>query len=593
MIGTDTTYQRVPFRDEDDDPNDVPSTLGSDNNNNNNNVNVNVNSNSNSNNSGTMPPSAMHDPLRNFLAMSVLFSANHGCVVSCLALASARLGTIGAWQSGLLMFSYASSALLGATYAVKTLGARNSLTLGMLLYCAYVACFWVAGHLEGGDMHSHSHLRAAVAYTGALVGGIGAGFLWTAQGTYFGLASQDHAVRNHGVVEDSTAKLAGYFASLYLLEELVLRLLSSALLEWEVASWGTIFGIYTLVAVLSTAALPCCVYDYPSTGDESNSRESNSRDNSNSHNSNSYNSNNSNSNSYNSNSNSYNSNSNNSNSTGVVDSKNSVFYKATVAFYVLLEDPKMKYMIGLNAVFGFVSAFLNSYVNGQVVPVALNDPDSKYIGVLNSMVSAVAASASLFFGKLTSNKNGDGNGNGNGNGNNHTIGFGGIIGTKEAILCFGALCFGGVVLPFVVQPDAGAYGWTTLIVVYALHGLGRATFEGTLRSTFADYFSYEKEGAFANIILQNGIASGVGYILTFALTCETPSRYCVRYSNGSLHDVLTFELVALVSVVVAVGGFLRASKLHREELRLRRDELEMRADEALLEPHASRNGVSA
>jgi len=524
--------------------------------------------------------------------MSVLFSANHGCVVSCLALASARLGTIGAWQSGLLMFSYASSALLGATYAVKTLGARNSLTLGMLLYCAYVACFWVAGHLEDGDMqahsnsHSHSHLRAAVAYTGALVGGIGAGFLWTAQGTYFGLASQDHAARNHGVVEDSTAKLAGYFASLYLLEELVLRLLSSALLEWEVASWGTIFGIYTLVAVLSTAALPCCVYDYPSTDDESNSRESNSRE-SNSHNSNS---NNSNSNNSNSNSNSNNSNSN-SNSTGVVDSKNSVFYKATVAFYVLLEDPKMKYMIGLNAVFGFVSAFLNSYVNGQVVPVALDDPDSKYIGVLNSMVSAVAASASLFFGKLTSNKNG--NDNGNGNGNNHTIGFGGIIGTKEAILCFGALCFGGVVLPFVVQPDAGAYGWTTLIVVYALHGLGRATFEGTLRSTFADYFSYEKEGAFANIILQNGIASGVGYILTFALTCETPSRYCVRYSNGSLHDVLTFELVALVSVVVAVGGFLRASKLHREELRLRRDEFEMRADEALLEPHASRNGVSA
>ena len=40
----------------------------------------------------------------------------------------------------------------------------------------------------------------------------------------------------------------------------------------------------------------------------------------------------------------------------------------------------------------------------------------------------------------------------------------------------------------------------------------RATFEGTLKATFADYFSYEKEGAFANIILQNGLSGAVGYV---------------------------------------------------------------------------------
>merc|ERR1719310_481680 len=62
--------------------------------------------------------------LRNFVIMSILFSANHGCVASCLALASSRLGTTGAWQSGILMITYAASSVLGATYAVKTLGAR-------------------------------------------------------------------------------------------------------------------------------------------------------------------------------------------------------------------------------------------------------------------------------------------------------------------------------------------------------------------------------------------------------------------------------------------------------------------------------------
>ena len=63
----------------------------------------------------------------------------------------------------------------------------------------------------------------------------------------------------------------------------------------------------------------------------------------------------------------------------------------------MINDPKMKYMIGLNAVFGFTSSFLNSYVNGQVVPVALDDPESKYIGILSAWVSAVAAGMSCFF----------------------------------------------------------------------------------------------------------------------------------------------------------------------------------------------------
>jgi ABC-type uncharacterized transport system permease subunit len=38
----------------------------------------------------------------NFVRMAILFSANHGCVVACLSLATARLGTAGAYSSGIL-----------------------------------------------------------------------------------------------------------------------------------------------------------------------------------------------------------------------------------------------------------------------------------------------------------------------------------------------------------------------------------------------------------------------------------------------------------------------------------------------------------
>lgn len=398
--------------------------------------------------------------LSNFLLMAILFSANHGCVVSCLALASSRLGTTGAWQSGILMITYAASSLLGATYAVKTLGARNALILGMGCYCFYVGCFYVATAI-GED---HPDAQATAAYVGAALGGIGAGFLWTAQGTYFGLASQEYASQMMVSVETSNAKLAGYFAFWYLSEEVVMRLLSSFLLELEIATWGTIFGIYTLITIGSTLAMPC-VDNYPTTEEGDGHDHNHINDSTTANNPNNY-----------------------SNTT-----TNNAFRKATVAAKLLRDDPKMKYMIGLNAVFGFTAAFLNSYVNGQVLPMALDDSDSKYVGILTSTVAIVAAVMSLVFGRIGGQQANNGNNNG-------------------IILIVGALCFGGVVLPFLVQPDSSHYGWISLMGVYALHGTGRATFEGTLRSTFADYFSYEKEGAFANIILQNGIASGIGYI---------------------------------------------------------------------------------
>jgi MFS family permease len=83
---------------------------------------------------------------------------------------------------------------------------------------------------------------------------------------------------------------------------------------------------------------------------------------------------------------------------------------------------------------------------------------------------------------------------------------------KGPILILGAMCFFGVVFPFVVQPNASQYSWPVLVAIYSLHGTGRATFEGTLKATFADFFPQEREGAFANIILQNGLAGALGYI---------------------------------------------------------------------------------
>lgn len=418
------------------------------------------------------------DTLRNFYMMAVLFSANRGCAVAGLSLATARLGTIGAWQSGVLSFSYMASTVLGATYIVKRFGGRNAMAAGMFLYCFYVGCFWVALRFP--------EMEQVVALSGAAIGGLGAGLLWTAQGSYMAQAAKQHAKDSFQDVSIATASLAGGFAFIYLISELCLRFMSTALAG--VLNWEHIFAIYTVIA-LSAAFGMMFVTDY---GPESEDAAE----------------------------------------------PTTVFYKFTAAFQLLVSSRKMKYMVGFNALFGFTSAFLNSYVNGEVIRVALDDDDSVYVGALTSWIALSAALMSLVLRRIPN---------------------------TGAILIGGAIAFFFVAFPFIVQPDASQWTVTGLLMIYTLHGIGRSTYESTLRATFVDFFPSETAGAFSNIILQYGLSNAVGYLFSFRLLCEDPSAYCIEYSDRSLHDVLSFEVLVCVTAALAVVGYCRAASIHQLE----------------------------
>ena len=424
--------------------------------------------------------------LVNFILMSIFFSANHGCVVACLGLATARLGSVGAWQSGILYLTYTGSALFGATFFVKRLGPRDALILGMIFYCFYVGAFWWA---------AGAYAKFA-ALTGAAIGGVGAGFLWTAQGSFFARSAEEHARALGQPSTVSTARLAGIFACLYLGMEVALRSLSSVLLEITAGvGWTTIFALYALITVLSTVMM---IFVQPPAEEEG------TRD-------------------------------------DIADvHHSSSWYEVTAALQLLRRDAKIRYMIGLNALFGFASAFLNSYVNGEVVSVVLNDEKDKYLGLLTAWVSIVAAVMSLVFGRVASDN-------------------------KGLILTAGALCFSLVALPFILFPDI-EHQWNPvlLLAVYTLHGVGRSTFEGSLKATFADMFPQEREGAFANIILQNGLASAIGYVMSFALTCRNGANGCAQYRDGSLHNVRVLEWMVVGTAIVAVWGYWKADVLHRQ-----------------------------
>jgi hypothetical protein len=67
-----------------------------------------------------IPKTTTSTIMYNFVVMSILFSANHGCVVACLSLATARLGSIGAYQSGLL-YVFTKLILYSCNYVAKNL----------------------------------------------------------------------------------------------------------------------------------------------------------------------------------------------------------------------------------------------------------------------------------------------------------------------------------------------------------------------------------------------------------------------------------------------------------------------------------------
>jgi MFS family permease len=421
--------------------------------------------------------------LHNFILLSVLFSANHGAVVACLSLATARLGDLGSYQSSVLYLSYTLSALIGATAVVKSIGARNSIQVGMWIYCTYVACFVVATLFP--------RIKEISALVGAFIGGIGGGFLWTAQGSYFSRASEEYALAKGLSIESATSLLGGIFAGIYLGEEVLLRLLSSFMI-YSGWSWVAVFIGYTMIAIVA-ALLMVFTEDYPITEEERQKYAS-----------------------------------------------QSTFYKSTVTLRLFVSDPKMKYMAPLCAAFALTSVFIGTFVNAEVVKIALGDTDSEYVGLLTSIASFVGGIMSVVFGFAASR-----------------------IG-NASILVIGCMAFFLIALSFLLGPNLSHWNLSSLIMIYGLQGVGRATFEGALKAEYANVFE-DKEAAFGNIIFQNGLVTTIGFIVAAHASCAEESNYCIKFEDGRLHNTLILELMIIGSTIFAVAGYHRAKFLYKEE----------------------------
>ena len=345
---------------------------------------------------------------RNFLFMSILFAINHGCSVSVLGLANAKLGTAGVWSSGTLYASYTLSALVGASYIVSKLGSRNGLVVGMAMVAFYVTSFYVAlttiniTHDESNNNNNvaneyvSSSGRYVVVIGGAIVGGVGSSILWVSQGSYFAtasrlLAKQQQRQQQQGIEgtaavtsltttsmkEDATSEFGATFAFVFLVFEVILRLLSTFLVKTVGLSWEIVFGWYAFLSFLPVCAMLGVVdidkrdqrlYDPILRTEEDDGEDEHERRNEH------------------------------------VQEDRRPPLKAMAALNLMWKDPLAKYLSPICILFGLSTSFASSILNGEIIQRVLSDPNSTYVGLYTAITSLVAAIASLVFGYLQSSK---------------------------------------------------------------------------------------------------------------------------------------------------------------------------------------------
>lgn len=185
-------------------------------------------------------------------------------------------------------------------------------------------------------------------------------------------------------------------------------------------------------------------------------------------------------------------------------------------------------------------------VNGQVIRIALHDYSSRYVGIFTATSSMVAAILSWAFGALDwlSHSSVDSQDSSFRGKLYRCITF--FQPSKGRILSVGAISYLLIAFLFLMFPSYDSWNFGSLLLIYVLLGIGRSTYEGTLRAVFADFFPQEREGAFANIILSTGLAS----VLGFWLAGVSP---------------FALEVVTIASALLAIVGFWKANTLYISE----------------------------
>mmetsp|Transcript_755 Transcript_755/g.1140 ORF Transcript_755/g.1140 Transcript_755/m.1140 type:complete len:229 (+) Transcript_755:121-807(+) len=207
--------------------------------------------------------------------------------------------------------------------------------------------------------------------------------------------------------------------------------------------------------------------------------------------------------------------------------------KVLSALELLFTNAKCALMIPTNFAFGFAAAFITAYIQGSVVsPVygddhtddEISDSQSQHdsrVLLYSSIAVGVATAMSMPFFYLKKK-----------------------AGTP-LVMVIGAVCFVFVALMSFLLEDGPLRH--ILWLVYIVYGCGRSIWESTTKAVFADFFPDTPQAAFANIVLQSGLASTIAF---FVFPDMSP-----------LQKEVTLGATAILGAIC----FLAATAIHKKE----------------------------
>jgi hypothetical protein len=187
---------------------------------------------------------------RNFATMTVCYSMTLGCVTTVVSYAAAEFSAVGNYSNATLYGTYCISGLFIGNIVVSVLGLKLSLVCGVAQYCVYLLMY-LSAFFIGKD----SPIANGFVLTGAAIGGLGSGYLWTAQGAYFQQCAKRYAHFSGKTNEAATGELSSLFSATFLFFETSLKLIGGAIQSQSAMAMYLVFSCIGFTAVIGMSTI--------------------------------------------------------------------------------------------------------------------------------------------------------------------------------------------------------------------------------------------------------------------------------------------------------------------------------------------------
>jgi MFS family permease len=289
---------------------------------------------------------------KEFFVLAVTFSVNHATVTTPLQFSSSVLTNAAGQGSNAVLYGVCLvCSLFFANLLFSILGPKRGLAVSMVAYSVYVIFFAFAASEcairdpDKGTCTEGGPAQMPVAIIGAAIGGFGAGLLWTCQGAFVTQVCEKLAIAENTNKDEITAKVMGYWGTIFLATEAMVRALTTVMIKYIKISFpGAFFfwaGCALIASILFVAIATDLRADSPAQA-------------------------------------------------GSVSDK-------LLAAVKLWNDPKLWLLQCTNIAFGFAVAWLSGYVAKNIFSVAIS---ASFIGFAGAILSGFAAVLSQVFGKV-------------------------------------------------------------------------------------------------------------------------------------------------------------------------------------------------